>query len=87
MIALSDQIKKDGDTPWCIGIESGAATGWPATDWVEDVMLRTTSPENYDKWVAGTLPFSSPEVKKAFETVGNIWFKDGYVYGGKDAKR
>jgi alpha-glucoside transport system substrate-binding protein len=85
MLALSDQIVSDGDTPWCIGIESGAATGWPATDWMEDVMLRTTSPENYDKWVAGTLKFDSPEVKHAAEIIGNIWFKDGYVYGGKDA--
>ncbi|OGN97372.1 MAG: ABC transporter substrate-binding protein [Chloroflexi bacterium RBG_13_50_21] len=84
MLALSDQIVADGDTPWCIGIESGAATGWPATDWMEDVMLRTTSPENYDKWVAGTLKFDSPEVKNAAEIIGNIWFKDGYVYGGKD---
>jgi len=85
MLALSDQIVSDGDTPWCIGIESGAATGWPATDWMEDVMLRTTSPENYDKWVAGTLKFESPEVKHAAEIIGNIWFKDGYVYGGRDA--
>ena len=44
MLALSDQIVADGDTPWCIGIESQAATGWPATDWMEDVMLRTTTP-------------------------------------------
>jgi alpha-glucoside transport system substrate-binding protein len=85
LLALSDQIVKDGDTPWCIGIESQAATGWPATDWVEDVMLRTTTPQNYDAWVAGTLPFSSPEVKHAVETVGNLWFKDGYVHGGRDA--
>jgi len=41
MLALSDQIVADGDTPWCIGIESQAATGWPATDWRKDVMLRT----------------------------------------------
>jgi alpha-glucoside transport system substrate-binding protein len=85
MLALSDQIVADGDTPWCIGIESQAATGWPATDWMEDVMLRTTSLENYDAWVAGTLPFSSPEVKHAAETIGALWFKDGYVYGGSDA--
>ena len=84
MLALSDQIVADGGTPWCVGIESQAATGWPATDWVEDVMLRTTSLENYDAWVAGTLKFDSPEVKNAFEVVGNIWFKDGYVYGGRD---
>lgn len=84
LLALSDQIVADGDTPWCIGIESGAATGWQATDWMEDVMLRTTTPENYDKWVAGTLKFDSPEVKHAAEIIGNIWFKDGYVYGGRD---
>jgi alpha-glucoside transport system substrate-binding protein len=82
LIALSDQIMADGDTPWCVGIESGAATGWPATDWMEEFMLRTTSLENYDAWVAGTLPFTSPEVKNAAETLAEIWFKDGYVYGG-----
>ncbi len=56
---MSNQIITDGDTPWCIGIESGAATGWPATDWIEALMLRTTTPANYDKWVAGTLKFDS----------------------------
>ncbi len=85
LVALTDQIVADGDAPWCIGIELQAATGWPATDWMEDVMLRTTSLENYDAWVAGTLPFSSPEVKNAAETIGDIWFKDGNVYGGRDA--
>ncbi len=85
LIALSDQIKADGDTPWCIGIESQAATGWPATDWMEDMMLRTTSPENYDKWVKGELKFDSPEVKKAAETMAELWFADGYVYGGRGA--
>ncbi|HEY0069446.1 MAG TPA: ABC transporter substrate-binding protein [Chloroflexia bacterium] len=82
MIALSDQIVADGSNPWCIGIESAGATGWVGTDWVEDVMLRTTSPENYDKWTRGELKFNSPEVKAAFQKVGDIWFKDKYVYGG-----
>jgi alpha-glucoside transport system substrate-binding protein len=83
MQALMDKIVADGDTPWCIGIESGAATGWAATDWMEDIMLRTTSLENYDKWVAGTLPFTSPEVKNAAKTMSDIWFQDKYVYGGR----
>ena len=48
LMTLSNQIIKDGDTPWCIGIESGAATGWTATDWIEALMLRTATPENYD---------------------------------------
>jgi alpha-glucoside transport system substrate-binding protein len=83
--ALMDQIVADGDAPWCVGIESGTATGWAATDWTEEMMLRTTSLENYDKWVAGTLPFASPEVKKAIEAWSAIWFNDDYVLGGRAA--
>ncbi|MCJ7624019.1 MAG: ABC transporter substrate-binding protein [Anaerolineaceae bacterium] len=85
LIALSDQIVADGDTPWCIGIESGVATGWPATDWMEEIMLRTTSLENYDKWsLTGELPFSSPEVMHAAEVMSSIWLNDDYVYGGRE---
>jgi len=85
MIALMDTIVSDGDTPWCVGIESGAATGWPATDWMEEVMLRTTSLENYDKWTTGELDFASPEVKNAAETLAEVWFNEDYVYGGSNA--
>jgi alpha-glucoside transport system substrate-binding protein len=80
--ALEQQIIKDGDTPWCIGIESGTATGWPATDWTEQMMLRTTSLDNYDKWVAGTLPFTDPIVKNAVQQWSTIWFDPKMVYGG-----
>jgi len=85
LMALTQQIADDGDTAWCIGIESGAATGWVATDWTEDLMLRTTSLENYDAWVAGDLPFDSPEVKNAVETWSKIWFNDAYVNGGRSS--
>ena len=56
--------------------------GWAATDWVEDIMLRTTSVENYDAWTTGELGFDSPEVRNAFETMGNIFFNEDYVLGG-----
>jgi len=90
LIALMDQIVADGDTPWCIGIGSGAATGWPATDWMEEFMLRTTSLENYDNWSfpatpADRLPFTAPEVKAAAERMSEIWFNDEYVLGGTAA--
>jgi alpha-glucoside transport system substrate-binding protein len=85
LLDLTQQIADDGDTPWCFGIESEAATGWPATDWTEEMMLRTTSLENYDAWVKGTLPFSSPEVKKAIETWSAILLDDKYVYGGRSS--
>ncbi len=83
MTTLMDNIVADGDTPWCIGIESGTATGWPATDWLEEIMLRTTSLENYDRWTTGELEFTSPEVRNAAERMAEIWLNDQYVYGGR----
>ncbi len=81
---LMDTMVEDGVTPWCFGIESGAATGWAATDWTEEMMLRTTTLENYDAWVAGDLPFASPEVQNAVEAWGFL-LDDQYVYGGRDS--
>jgi alpha-glucoside transport system substrate-binding protein len=82
MLALTQQIVDDGGVPWCIGIESSGATGWVGTDWVEDIMLRTVSPETYDAWTTGELPFNSPEVRNAFEMMGEIWLNPDYVLGG-----
>ena len=84
LVDLTQTIADDGDPAWCLGIESGAATGWVATDWMENIMLRTTSPENYDKWVAGDLPFSSPEVKNAAEVMAEIWLNEDFVYAGTE---
>ncbi len=83
LLELSRMIADDGDTPWCIGIESGTATGWPATDWMEEIMLRTTSLENYDAWTRGELLFASPEVQSAAETMAEIWLDESLVYGGR----
>ncbi len=85
MLALSDQIVADGSTPWCVGFESGGATGWPATDWMEDIMLRTAGTDTYDKWVTHEIPFNDPAVQNAGEVFGDIMFHDGYVLGGAAA--
>ena len=85
LIALSDQMVADGNTPWCIGIESGGATGWTATDWMEDIMLRTASPQTYDAWVSNDLPFNAPEVINAMNVWGSISRNDAYVAGGSAA--
>ena len=86
LIALSDKIVADnpgGDVkPWCAGIESGDATGWPATDWVEDVMLRTAGAETYDKWQKHEIPFNDPAVATALAEVGKILKNPKYVNGG-----
>ena len=57
LIGLTDDLVARGVTPWRVGIESGSATGWVVTDWIEDIMLRTTSPENYDAWTRGRTGF------------------------------
>ena len=81
LIALSEQIVADGGTPWCIGLGSGGATGWPATDWVEDMMLRTQPPAVYDAWVSNELPFDAPEVVNAIEQFGLFARNDAFVAG------
>jgi alpha-glucoside transport system substrate-binding protein len=85
LIDITDQIVADGAlAPWCIGIESGDATGWVATDWVEDILLRTIGAEQYDAWVAGELDFNSDEVRGALEDyLAPIWTDDDRVFGGR----
>jgi alpha-glucoside transport system substrate-binding protein len=80
---LSKNISSAGTTPWCIGLESGAASGWPATDWLEDIVLRQAGPQKYDQWYQGTLKWTSPEVKTAFQTWGAIVNDPKMTYGGK----
>jgi alpha-glucoside transport system substrate-binding protein len=82
MLALSDTIEGTGIKPWCAGIESGEATGWPATDWLEDVLLRSAGPDVYDKWVSHEIPFNDPAVATALDDVGGILKNDKYVNGG-----
>ncbi len=82
LIALSDKIVQSGGKPWCAGIGSGDATGWPATDWLEDMMLRTAGPETYDKWVNHEIPFNDPAVAEALGKVGQILRNPDYVNGG-----
>ena len=84
LIALTDQMVSDHPDvqPWCAGIESGDATGWPATDWLEDAMLRTVTPEEYDDWISNDLKFNDPKVLEALEMVGTILKDPDYVNGG-----
>lgn len=82
LIKLSDTIAATGTKPWCAGIESGDATGWPATDWIEDLMLRTQTPEVYDQWTTHGIPFNDPKVAEALDRAGQILKNDKYVNGG-----
>jgi len=83
--ALTNQIKADGTAPWCVGIASAAATGWPATDWIEDFVLRYGGPEKYDQWVRHEIPFNDPVVVQAAQEFDKLALADGNVFGGRKA--
>jgi alpha-glucoside transport system substrate-binding protein len=82
MLALSDKIAATGIKPWCAGIESGEATGWPATDWLEDAILREKGADYYDQWVNHEVPFDDQGVADSLDLVGGILKNDKYVNGG-----
>ncbi len=82
LITLSNTIAGTGIKPWCAGIESGVATGWPATDWIEDILLRDQGPDVYDQWVAHTIPFNDPKIVSATDRAGRILKEPRYVNGG-----
>lgn len=80
--ALSDKIAATGKKPWCAGISSGDATGWPITDWMEEMMLRLYGADTYDKWVNHKIAFNGPESTAALDAVGAFLKNDKYVNGG-----
>lgn len=80
--ALTDKMKSDGNTPWCFGIESDTATGWPATDWIETLVMKTAGADFYNQWVAHEVPFNSDQVLAAGDTMEGLLFGDGNVLGG-----
>ncbi|HUX42047.1 MAG TPA: ABC transporter substrate-binding protein [Rectinemataceae bacterium] len=82
MIATSKQIAATGVTPWSVGIESGAASGWVATDWLENIFLRLYGPAKYQDWYNGKLAWTSPEMKKAWQYFGQIVGDPTMAYGG-----
>ncbi len=84
MIALSEQAVSDGFTPWCFGFESGGATGWPGTDWIEDILLRQSGADVYAQWFNHDIPFNDPAVSSAFDTFGELFFGEGFVLGGPE---
>ncbi len=88
LLDLTAQIQADtGNPPWCVGFGSDAATGWPGTDWIEDLVLRQSGTDVYDQWVANEVPFTDAKIKSAFDEVGKILLNPDYVnagFGGTD---
>jgi alpha-glucoside transport system substrate-binding protein len=79
---LDARIAASGVSPWCLGLESSSISGWPGTDWVEDILLHQSGPGPYDQWAQGRLRWTSPEVRRAFQTWGAVVAGPGMVEGG-----
>ena len=75
-----DKMIANGDTPLCVGIESGPATGWPFTDWVEELVLREKGIDYYNQWVDHEIPFDDQPVIDTFNEVAG---PDGPVEEGR----
>ncbi|WP_049653103.1 ABC transporter substrate-binding protein [Kitasatospora sp. MY 5-36] len=83
LMALSDRIAKAGGAkPWCGGIASGTATGWPATDWLEEVVLGSYGGEVYDQWVGHQVKFSDQKITTAMKTVADWMQNPAWVNAG-----
>src|SRR6266851_63586 len=77
------QIKSDGTTPWCMAVESGAASGWAGSDFHKEIALSTVGPATYDSWWQGKTKWTSPAIKSTWTTFGQILGSgDSNVYGG-----
>ncbi len=83
LMALTEQIQADtGAPPWCVGVESGDATGWPGTDFIEDMVLRSAGIDVYNQWVDHEIPFNDPKIVEAWEMAGTILQDDKFVNAG-----
>lgn len=79
---LAERMRARGLVPWCIGVAARSATGWVATDWVENFLLQDAGPQAYDAWVAQALPFDSPPVRQALARWERLVRTPGMVDGG-----
>jgi DNA-binding SARP family transcriptional activator/ABC-type glycerol-3-phosphate transport system substrate-binding protein len=84
LVALSRRMVADGRTPWCVGLEDGPWSGWPATDWLEALVLRVGGVEAYDRWAKHDIPFDNPTVQAAAARFGEVVFGNRFVRGGPE---
>jgi alpha-glucoside transport system substrate-binding protein len=79
---LVDKMAADGNVPWSMGEESGAATGWTGSDFIQDELLATQGPDFVNGIIAGTVPYNDPAVVSAYE-IYQKWASDPkYTVGG-----
>jgi alpha-glucoside transport system substrate-binding protein len=72
LTAAATANKAKATAEWCNGVESGAASGWSGTDWIEDIVLRQAGPDVYNQWWQGKVKWSDAAIKAAWQTFGTV---------------
>ncbi len=86
LTSVAKSLAAGGTSPWCIGMEDSSSSGWPGTDWIEDIVLHQSGPQVYDRWVAGTLPWTSAQIMAAWRTFGQLAETPGLVHDGMESE-
>lgn len=86
LTSLTKDLMTGGRSPWCAGMADGSRSGWPGTDWIEDIVLHQSGSRVYDRWVAGTLPWTSAPIVRAWRTFGQVAAAAGAVHGGMESE-
>jgi len=81
ILSYTNKYSKDGKNLWCLDIESGASTGWIATNWLEDLILSEYGIEIYDKWTNQNILSSSDEILNSINSIGKLVFIENAIYG------
>ncbi len=81
--ALQATIKASGKAyPWCAGTESGGATGWSLTDWMEELVLKNAGVKVYNDWWQGKVKWTDSRIVKAGNQLAATLLADGQTQGG-----
>lgn len=63
-------------------VSVGGADGWVLTDWFENIYLSQAGPEKYDQLANHEIKWTDPSVKKALDTLGQLFGKKHLLVGG-----
>ena len=84
ILLFTKENVSNGKPLWCMDIESGASTGWIASNWLEDIILHNYGPNVYDQWSQQKITPKNNDIKSSILSIGEIIFIDNAVYGGKN---
>lgn len=82
LVELSGRLSTGDAAAWCMGMGSTPVSGWPGTDWIEDLVLHRAGPAVYQRWAAGQVPWTAPEIRQAWTAWSQVALRPGHVRGG-----